>query len=341
MLLEQLIIGFAAGKDVALLAHAPRHEKAKYYGLGLIILAISLLALFSMAMSMSLVYPPAAHGHDLAEFGRQIVICTISLVWGLVVFNYYRFSLSLDTVQKTKIQLTDLWPFLVRFGFGIVLGIAVGIPVTVMLLQKEIANEMTPQQVEILETLKAHSVAKYEDPLNTEYARLLETLTEVASLKDKLASEKKLKSANPITLLRLDEQIGEKDLQAKKIKAEIDELRTLSQAELLITEIEYKSRNSLINSIQKTIHKNPYLTALICLFVLLALTFPALYQLYSLPGIYDYLTEYEGHYILAEHGVIAKGGQVYSRTHEVNVPYFSKARAILKLEKQALFEKLK
>ncbi len=341
MLLEQLIVGFAAGKDVELLAHAPRHEKAKYYGLGLIILAISLLALFSMAVSMSLVYPPAADGKELASFGRNAVICTISLVWGLVVFNYYRFSLSLDTVQKTKIRLADLWPFLVRFGFGVVLGIAVGIPVTVMLLQKEIANEMTPQQVEVLETLKANAVAKYEEALNTKYSQLLDTFTEAASLKDKLASEKKLKSANPKTVARLEEQITEKDLQAQTIRAEVDDLRTISQAEQFIAEVEYKSRNSLINSIQKTIHKNPYLTALICLFVLLALTFPALYQLYSLPGIYDYLSEYEGHYILAEHGVIAKGGQVYSRTQEVDVPYFSKAQAILKLEKQALFARLK
>lgn len=341
MLLEQLIVGFAAGKDVGLLAHAPRHEKAKYYGLGLIILAISLLALFSMAVSMSLVYPPAADGKDLASFGRKAVICTISLVWGLVVFNYYRFSLSLDTVQKTRIRLADLWPFLVRFGFGVVLGIAVGIPVTVMLLQKEIANEMTPQQVGVLETLKANVVAKYEDALNTKYSQLLDTLTEAASLKDKLANEKKLKSANLKTVARLEEQIGEKDHQAQTIRAEVDDLRTLSQAEQFIAEVEYKSRNSLINSIQKTIHKNPYLTALICLFVLLALTFPALYQLYSLPGIYDYLSEYEGHYILAEHGVIAKSGQVYSRKQEVDVPYFSKARAILKLEKQALFARLK
>ena len=341
MLLEQLIVGFAAGKDVDLLAHAPRHEKAKYYGLGLIILAISLLALFSMAVSMSLVYPPAGHGKDIAAFGRNAVIGTISLVWGLVVFNYYRFSLSLDTVQKTKIQLTDLWPFLVRFGFGVVLGVAVGIPVSVMLLQKEIANEMTPQQVEILDALKAQSIAKYEGSLNTEYARLLEMLTETTSLKDKLASEKKLTRANPKTLNQLEVQIDENNIQAKKIRANIDELRGHSQDELLIIEAEYKSRNSLINSIQKTIGKNPYLTALICLFVLLALTFPALYQLFSLPGIYDYLSDYEGHYILAEHGVIAKGGQVYSRTQEVNVPYFSKAQAILKLEKQALFERLK
>ena len=340
-MLRKILVGFAAGKNLSLFDQIPDDEKARFYGLGLLILTISAIALASMAFSLSLIYPPPPDDNGIAAGTRYILIWTISILWSLVIFNYYRFSLSLDTVNKSKISFSDVPSFLIRFGFGVMLGAMAGVLVTALLLQKEISTSgLTPIQKGVLASVNERVKLKYEDDLASGYATLQEHLATKRNLSSRLASIDKLKDVDQKSVMELKDKLIEHSQKVEIIQKEIDALRTSYSNELFSAEEAYKNQRSLLTSIDKTIRIHPYLTLIICVFITFALTFPAIFQLLSLPGVYDYLSEYEGHAVLAAHGVLVNSSEVYHGRSRLTVPYYAKADAILQDEKLTLHKML-
>lgn len=340
-MLRKILVGFAAGKNLSFFDQIPDDEKAKFYGLGVLILTISAIALASMAFSLSLIYPAPPADNGIATGIRYALISTISILWGLVIFNYYRFSLSLDTVNKRKVTFSDVPLFLIRFGFGIILGVMAGVLVTVLLLQKEISDSgLTPIQKSVLVSINDRIKLKYEDDLASNYASLQETFAITKNLSSKLAALEKLKDVDQNSVIELKNKLLEQSQKVETIQKKIDTLRTSYTNELFTSEEAYKNQRSLLTSIDKTIRIHPYLTLIICVFITFALTFPAIFQLLSLPGVYEYLSEYEGHAVLAAHGVLVNSSEVFHGRSRLTVPYYAKADAILQDEKSTLHKKL-
>ena len=340
-MLRKILVGFAAGKNLSFFDQIPDDEKAKFYGLGVLILTISAIALASMVFSLSLIYPPPPDDNEIAVGTRYILISIISILWALVIFNYYRFSLSLDTVNKSKVSFSDAPSFLIRFGFGVMLGAMAGVLITVLLLQKEIsASGLTPIQKSVLSSINERVKLKYEDDLASNYASLQEHLAAKRNLSSRFASIEKLQDADQNSVMELKDKLIEQSQKVEIIQKKIDTLRTSYANELFTSEEAYKNQRSLLTSIDKTIRIHPYLTLIICVFITFALTFPAIFQLLSLPGVYEYLSEYEGHAVLAAHGVLVNSSEVFHGRSRLTVPYYAKADAILQDEKSTLHKKL-
>jgi hypothetical protein len=95
----------------------------------------------------------------------------------------------------------------------------------------------------------------------------------------------------------------------------------------------------LIKNIQKAYAKNGKLMLLICIFICLILVFPSLYQALYIPGIYDYLVEYENHETLSNHGVLPESKNVFIGIEPVHIPYYTFAEELLR-EKKIELEQL-
>ena len=329
-----------AGKDTHLLDMSSDAERTMYNCLGILVILISLLTFISIGYSLFLVYFPNgfnSHAHvGLKEYLNFIFIALLSFVWTLIVFNFYRFSLSNVSINKYKFTLDLIPKLIVQIFLGLLIGLSISLPLTVVVDHHEYKNDPIKGQEKTLNTIKENIDKKYQVKLDKQYHYLTINLYKQKYLNQALENKLKIKNYPDSSINDLrneNEKINETVLE---IQSEIDALREEINKEKIKYEEVIRYNDGLITNIQKAIEKNKKLLILISIFICLILVFPSLFQALYIPGIYDFLVEYKNHQFLSGYGILPNSRTVFIKAEPVHIPYYTLPEELLREKKLEL-----
>lgn len=325
-----------AGKDDHLLDYSSDAERVMYNCLGGLVLVISFLALCSISYSLYLVHFPKGFNQTTRDFFNIIFIVLLSFVWTLIVFNFYRFSLSSVSTEKQGFTIAQLPRLVIQLFLAVLIGLSISIPLTVVVTHHEYKEEVLKNEADMSTKLGQSIDQKYNDQLLKLYKNLVvieaKNNTNQTQLQD--LQSVPLTMQNQVTQLQEAAALLNEDAEA--IQAQISTLRNKIHFEKEQLKTAIQNDDGLIKNIQKAYAKNSKLMLLICIFICLILVFPSLYQALYIPGIYDYLVEYKNHEVLSNYGVLPESRNVFIGTESVNIPYYTLPEELLREKKLEL-----
>jgi len=328
-----------AGKDNYLLDRSSGAERVMYNCLGILVFVISLLALCSISYSLYLVHFPKGFNQTTRDFFNIIFITLLSFVWTLIVFNFYRFSLSSVSSHKQEFTIGLLPRLTIQVFFAILIGLSISIPLTVVVTHQEYKEEILKNEAEILTKLNQSIDKKYNDELLKLYKNLIVIDAKIYTNQSQLQDLQSVSLNVQDQVNQLQEESTQLTDNSEAIQTQISTLREKINFEKEQLKITIQNDDGLIKNIQKAYAKNGKLMLLICIFICLILVFPSLYQALYIPGIYDYLVEYENHETLSNHGVLPESKNVFIGIEPVHIPYYTFAEELLR-EKKIELEQL-
>jgi hypothetical protein len=165
------MLWWCSGADIDLLTEegqCPPSDRAKYFGMGGVVLATGILATISSAYAFYTIFSPKGDAvkstsEGLINFGEGVHTLSavfsvmFGLFWGFMIFNLDRFIVSSGGKGDMKEGFTfwgkgsDLYQSWPRFLMAIILGIIISKPLEVRIMQTEIDAELSTKQ-EIYET---------------------------------------------------------------------------------------------------------------------------------------------------------------------------------------------
>jgi hypothetical protein len=162
---------WCAGADAELLeSECPPTDRAKYFGMGGVVLATGILAGLSSGFAFYTIFSPKgdAMEQDVLTWGITLASAVFGILWGLMIFNLDRFIVSAGGKgdMKEGLSWTDLgqaWP---RFLMAIILGLVISKPLEIRIMKSEIDAELSLRQEERLFQLNQES----DSTLNTQKA---------------------------------------------------------------------------------------------------------------------------------------------------------------------------
>lgn len=210
---------WCAGADSELLSGpCPPSDRAKYFGMGGVVLATGILAGLSSGFGFYTIFGPKGDAvkstaEGLVNFGEAtdyisaVAAIFFGILWGLMIFNLDRFIVSSGGKGDMKEGLSwadmrDAWP---RFLMAIILGIIISKPLEVRIMKTEIDAELSTKQ-EI-----------YEADQNKLSDKLIDA--EIATLRTYIVPLEKTKSDNQAYVekrrLEIKEQRKQLELEAE------------------------------------------------------------------------------------------------------------------------------
>jgi len=165
------MLWWCSGADIDLLTEegqCPPSDRAKYFGMGGVVLATGILATISSAYAFYTIFSPKGDAvkstsEGLINFGEGVHTLSavfsvmFGLFWGFMIFNLDRFIVSSGGKGDMKEGFTfwgkgsDLYQSWPRFLMAIILGIIISKPLEIRIMQTEIDAELSTKQ-EIYET---------------------------------------------------------------------------------------------------------------------------------------------------------------------------------------------
>jgi len=246
---------WCAGADIELLENnCPPTDRAKYFGMGGVVLATGILAALSSGFAFYTIFSPKGDAiqNDALTWGVGLGSLIFGVLWGAMIFNLDRFIVSAGGKGDMKeglswVDLGQAWP---RFLMAIILGLIISKPLEIRIMKTEIDAELSLRQEAYLFNLNQTSDSlvdaqivtwqKKIDPLEKSVAdrqaylekRRLEIKDQMRNLE--LEAEGKTGSGTPgrgpayrdkkENLERMD-----KELDALRVKYENDEKSTLGK----------------------------------------------------------------------------------------------------------------
>jgi len=325
-----------AGKDNYLLDQSSDAERVMYNALGILVLVISLLALISISYSLYLVNFPYGFNKTAKDFFNIIFIILLSFVWTLIVFNFYRFSLSSVSTHKQEFTVELIPRVVVQVFFAALIGLSISFPLTVVVTHHEYKEETLKSDVEIVTNLKQNIDRKYSTQLLNLYKELIVIEAKIQTNQSQIQDYQKLSPNLQSDLPKIQDESNNLQVDSEAVKTQITTLRTQINIEKERINQSIESSNGLVKNIQKAFSKNSKLLLLISLFICIVLVFPSLYQALYIPGIYDYLVEYDNHKILSKHGILPESRNIFIGTEPVHIPYYTFPEELLREKKLEL-----
>jgi hypothetical protein len=214
---------WCAGADSELLSGpCPPSDRAKYFGMGGVVLATGILAGLSSGFGFYTIFGPKGDAvkstaEGLVNFGEAtdyisaVAAIFFGILWGLMIFNLDRFIVSSGGKGDMKEGFTffgkdsDLYQSWPRFLMAIILGIIISKPLEVRIMKTEIDAELSTRQ-EI-----------YEADQNKLSDKLIDA--EIATLRTYIVPLEKTKSDNQAYVekrrLEIKEQRKQLELEAE------------------------------------------------------------------------------------------------------------------------------
>ena len=322
-----------AAKDTYLLDFSSPAEKTMYNSLGILVVIISALALFTISYSLYLVYFANGFRGSTKDYINVFFILSLSFVWTLIVFNFYRFSLSAVSTHKYEFDLTQLPRLIIQLFFGIIIGLSISLPLAVIVSHEEFRIDLTRSQEKMLITLEESIDIPFEEQLLTYYQDLTLALEKIdASSKN---AEKYQKTPNvpkdKLDALKSEQQT---DLDAaQKIQDQISAIRQEIYEKKKQAQSDIRTNDGLITNLEKALEKNRRIVILFSIFICLILVFPSLFQALYIPGIYDYLVEYTNHLSLTKFGILPESKKIFIGNEHVHIPYYTFPEELMRQQK--------
>lgn len=219
--IEKFLWWCSGGDEDLLTNYCPPSDRAKYFGMGGVVLATGILAGISSGYGFYTIFGPKGDAVDtVAEKtmgivgGNQLAIffaLIFGILWGLMIFNLDRFIVSAGGKGDLKegfsfwgknSDLSQSWP---RFLMAIILGIVISKPLEVRIMQTEINAVLSAKQ------------EKYEFTLNKQSDSLIDA--KIAVIKARLTPVEKQVNDNQKYVeqrrLEIKEQRKQLELEAE------------------------------------------------------------------------------------------------------------------------------
>jgi hypothetical protein len=334
-----------AGRDSFLADHSSTAEQKMFNALGLLVLVITLVTFASTAYALFLINqdrnPDSPGFHFGFKFAAYFAAPLITVTWSLIVFNFYRFSLSSSTAIKNSGGIKNMTRLLIEIFFGIMFGITLSVPISVSISHEELKDSLLGKELSVITTLEEGVDQKYQKELQDIYLEIAIASNRLNIDTERVTRIEKLKQSADSPLNEAKATLEESTQRLDKAKQKAIELRENMAAEKKFIEKSVRSNDGLITNLQKALAQNKYLIILITLFICTILIFPSIYQAYYIPGIYDHLVEYKNHIVLAKHGVLPHANSIFIKTDEVKVAYNMLPEELLREEVRMLNESFK
>ncbi|MGV9386199.1 DUF4407 domain-containing protein [Nonomuraea sp. NPDC003707] len=104
------------------------HERARYAGLGGVVLAVAIMAMISMGIGLSMV-----------TGGLRLLTLPVLPIWGLLILSLDRFLMSTTTSKQSGGHARKLWP---RVLLSVVLGVVIAEPLLLGIFKPDIDDEI-------------------------------------------------------------------------------------------------------------------------------------------------------------------------------------------------------
>ena len=316
------ILQIISGRDLHLAADASPSEQRMFNALGLLILAITSLTFLSGFYGVYLIIQPKDHSSIGTSALAFFITAIIAMIWAMIVFNYYRLSLSTISISKHSFSIEHFVRLSIQIFFGLILGFAISAPIAVSISHEELRSSALPEQHLMIGKIQNSIDRANRESLDALYHSKVQAQIKLRKIQDykKISS----KTDNPT---ESELQMAESDLTA--IDNKISSLRSqLVDQKSSIQEI-ITANDGLITNLQKALYQNKYLVFLITLFVAIIMTLPSILIAHYIPGIYEYLIEYTNHVNLAGKGIIPNQATIFVDSNASPVTRFTSAEVML------------
>ena len=328
-----------SGVDPELIKLSPTLEQRSAAVMGTLILLITLLAFLSAGFSMWLIFFPAGFHWRFHSFALLSCLFAFLSFWSWCVFNFFRFIVSSFSSYAHEFTRRDYPKFFLQIAFGIVLGTAVAIPVSVTLTYKDMKSDLLPDQVRYILDVKKDTDKKYESALNQLYSKYVDVNREYEIVKANYENISRLIPNDSPEVVDAVNKINKLVEESKIIDQRIKELREKIHLEVEKIELDVSSNHSLIDGIGKALLFNSLLVFLVWLFINIIVAFPVFYVMFHYAGVYETLVACENTIVLAREGVMPKAVQIYVGDELVAIPYYATA-AVIAAGKISMLRKL-
>jgi hypothetical protein len=319
-----------AGRDSFLADHSSTAEQKMFNALGLLVFVITLVTLSSTAYALYLINQTRHEGPLSSKLVIYIAVPLVTIVWSLIVFNFYRFSLSSSSSLRNSFGLKNITRLLIEIFFGLMIGITVSVPISVSISHEELKDGLLDKDLTAINVIESGIDKKYESELEKIYIDIASSARNANIANERLSRIEKLKATSEKTLNEAKANSEDLDNKLSDAKNKAVEIRKKITQEKIDIENFIKANDGLITNLQKALSQHKYLIMLITVFICLILIFPSIYQSYYIPGIYDHLVEYKNHIVLAKHGVLPHAHSIFIKENEVKVPYNTLPEEILR-----------
>lgn len=330
-----------AGRDSFLADQSSTSEQKMFNALGLLVFVITLVTLSSTAYALYLINQHRGSSNFGHYFALYFVAPLTTIAWTLIVFNFFRFTLSSSSGIKNSFEIKNVTRLLISIFFGLIIGITISVPISVSISHEELKDSLLGEEVSIINQLEDGIDQKYQDQLIKGYQAIVIASNQFTNDKDRVERLSKLKNAPESQISEATTNSEQSAQKLSDVKAVVDKLRAQIKAEKMSVEQSVKANDGLITNLLKALAQNKYLIILIALFICTIIIFPSIYQAYYVPGIYDHLIEYKNHIVLARHGVLPHAHSIFIKTDEVKVAYNTLPEELLREEIKILKESFK
>jgi hypothetical protein len=127
------------GSDAQILKYAPYADHIKAAGIGGVVLATTIMAMFAMGFATHTIFGEKT---DQGVEGNWFVTIPAALIWGLIIFNLDRFIVSTVKGDGTEKITRQEWGAMIpRLLMAIIIGLTISAPLETHIFEKEIKRE--------------------------------------------------------------------------------------------------------------------------------------------------------------------------------------------------------
>jgi hypothetical protein len=179
---------WCAGADPHFMNDSPMQDRVKYAGIGGIVFATGLMAVFAGYVAFDVAFGPKVMATQVAP-GFNWLAGVFSIFWGMVIFNLDRFIVSSTGKGDgtDKITWSELAQAIPRIIIALILGFTISKPLEIKIIESEIDVELGKKQKEKREELDSLTKRKF----TAQIALIDADIKKLESDRDKLVSDLK------------------------------------------------------------------------------------------------------------------------------------------------------
>jgi hypothetical protein len=292
------------GCEPYLLFRCGSAEYYKFIFTGILILIITLITGVSSFYVAWDTFVTASVDHDYIWYLEVLLAIGLAVCWTLVIFNLFRFLVAIvassDAVGWSGIG--RIFPFCVQVCVALVLSIAMGFPLSILLLNKQLDTEN--QMENYLRVDQISMTVKYMDThpnissAEAYYEKLQGLKLEEVVLR---ARANAYKTDNKKFIEVKAALIENQRMQEDQYK-DITDIRSKIELDFLKARESELSMHIIKRARFLWVHNAP-ITVFILLFIFLIYSSLILAKALSAHGLYEYLVKYEARYYMLKNGI--------------------------------------
>lgn len=320
----QSLLLHLAGADAQLLSDADLGARRQAFALGLLLAGLALLNGVAAAVAFVLLLQPAKASSLWVQAELYLLVVLAGVLWPLVVANLFRFAMT-SVGRRAGTPAPSVRTFLIglvaKGVMASVLGLAVAVPITILIIQPELRGMLSPDQELNIRARQAFIADQHRDRLENLYRQRVDLTQQEESLRTRLSSlnamreamsNSRLKQAQSLVLSRaqLDAQFEQLSDQLQALQEEVHRstrqiavLREQSRTEQEAVAREVRNSDSLWSETGRALSHARVLYIAVAVFMTLLHFIPLVIRGIAARTIEEHRAELQGEIVMARHGI--------------------------------------